>query len=60
MAAPSCPATSTGPLIVEARMEHTLPASTDGVVGDLLVQVSDRVALHQLLAVIEPGPNLRG
>ncbi len=42
-------------VVVEAmKMEHTLRASTDGVVSDLLVQVGDRVALNQLLAVIEP------
>ena len=44
-------------VVVEAmKMEHTLRASTDGVVTELLVQVGDRVALNQLLAVIEPAP----
>ena len=43
-----------GPVVVEAmKMEHTLRARTDGVVGELLVQVGDRVALNQLLAVID-------
>ncbi len=43
--------------VVEAmKMEHTLRASTDGFVTDLLVQVGDRVALDQLLAVIDPAP----
>ena len=41
-------------VVVEAmKMEHTLRAGTDGVVGDLLVHVGDRVALSQLLAVID-------
>ena len=45
-------------VVVEAmKMEHTLRASTDGVVTELLVQVGDRVALNQLLAVIDPAPN---
>ena len=44
-------------VVVEAmKMEHTLRAGTDGVVSDLLVQVGDRVALNQLLAVIDPAP----
>jgi biotin carboxyl carrier protein len=42
-------------VVVEAmKMEHTLRASTDGVVTELRAQVGDRVALNQLLAVIEP------
>jgi acetyl-CoA/propionyl-CoA carboxylase biotin carboxyl carrier protein len=42
-------------VVVEAmKMEHTLRAGADGVVSDLLVQVGDRVALNQLLAVIDP------
>jgi acetyl-CoA/propionyl-CoA carboxylase biotin carboxyl carrier protein len=47
-----------GPVVVvEAmKMEHTLRATADGVVTELLVHVGDRVALHQLLAVIEPTP----
>jgi acetyl-CoA/propionyl-CoA carboxylase, biotin carboxylase, biotin carboxyl carrier protein len=45
-------------VVVEAmKMEHTLRAATDGVVTELLVQVGDRVALNQLLAVVEPAPN---
>ncbi|MEP7113427.1 MAG: biotin carboxylase N-terminal domain-containing protein [Ilumatobacteraceae bacterium] len=41
-------------VVVEAmKMEHTLRASTDGAVTELLVHVGDRVALNQLLAVIE-------
>jgi acetyl-CoA/propionyl-CoA carboxylase biotin carboxyl carrier protein len=44
-------------VVVEAmKMEHTLRASTDGVVTGLLVQVGDRVALNQLLAVIDAAP----
>jgi len=44
-------------VVVEAmKMEHTLRASTDGVMAELLVQVGDRVALNQRLAVIEPTP----
>jgi acetyl-CoA/propionyl-CoA carboxylase biotin carboxyl carrier protein len=44
-------------VVVEAmKMEHTLRASTDGFVRDLRVQVGDRVALNQLLAVIDPAP----
>jgi acetyl-CoA/propionyl-CoA carboxylase biotin carboxyl carrier protein len=44
-------------VVVEAmKMEHTLRASTDGIVTELLVQVGDRVALNQLLAVIDPAP----
>ncbi len=44
-------------VVVEAmKMEHTLRASTDGVVTEVLVQVGDRVALSQLLAVIELAP----
>ncbi|HEY0518789.1 MAG TPA: biotin carboxylase N-terminal domain-containing protein [Ilumatobacteraceae bacterium] len=42
-------------VVVEAmKMEHTLRASTAGVVADVLAHVGDRVALYQLLAVIEP------
>ncbi len=41
-------------------MEHTLRAGTDGVVGDVLVHVGDRVALNQLLAVVEPTQHRRG
>jgi acetyl-CoA/propionyl-CoA carboxylase biotin carboxyl carrier protein len=42
-------------VVVEAmKMEHTLRASTDGIVTELLAHVGDRVALNQLLAVIEP------
>ncbi|MGZ4770491.1 MAG: acetyl/propionyl/methylcrotonyl-CoA carboxylase subunit alpha [Ilumatobacteraceae bacterium] len=44
-------------VVVEAmKMEHTLRASTDGIVSELLVHVGDRVALSQLLAVIDPAP----
>ncbi len=44
-------------VVVEAmKMEHTLRATIDGVVSELLVQVGDRVALNQLLAVIDPAP----
>ena len=44
-------------VVVEAmKMEHTLRASTAGVVGDLLVRVGDRVVLDQLLAVVDPAP----
>jgi acetyl-CoA/propionyl-CoA carboxylase biotin carboxyl carrier protein len=44
-------------VVVEAmKMEHTLRAGTDGVVTELLVHVGDRVALNQLLAVIDPAP----
>jgi acetyl-CoA/propionyl-CoA carboxylase, biotin carboxylase, biotin carboxyl carrier protein len=44
-------------VVVEAmKMEHTLRATTDGVVSDVLVQVGDRVALNQLLAVVDPAP----
>ncbi len=43
-------------VVVEAmKMEHTLSAAIDGVVGDVLVNVGDRVALNQLLAVLEPA-----
>ncbi len=43
-------------LVVEVmKMEHTLRAAIDGVVGDVLVNVGDRVALNQLLAVLEPA-----
>jgi acetyl-CoA/propionyl-CoA carboxylase biotin carboxyl carrier protein len=42
-------------VVVEAmKMEHTLRAGVDGLVGDVLVQVGDRVALNQLLAAIQP------
>jgi acetyl-CoA/propionyl-CoA carboxylase biotin carboxyl carrier protein len=44
-------------VVVEAmKMEHTLRATTEGFVTELLVQVGDRVALDQLLAVIDPAP----
>jgi acetyl-CoA/propionyl-CoA carboxylase biotin carboxyl carrier protein len=43
-------------VVVEAmKMEHTLRAGADGFVTDLRVSVGDRVALNQLLAVIEPA-----
>ena len=43
-------------VVVEAmKMEHTLRAAIDGVVGDVLVNVGDRVALNQLLAVFQPA-----
>ncbi|MCU1359955.1 MAG: Carbamoyl-phosphate synthase chain ATP-binding protein [Ilumatobacteraceae bacterium] len=43
-------------VVVEAmKMEHTLRAAIDGVVGDVLVNVGDQVALNQLLAVLEPA-----
>jgi acetyl-CoA/propionyl-CoA carboxylase biotin carboxyl carrier protein len=42
-------------VIVEAmKMEHTVRAVADGVVTEILVGVGDRVALNQLLAVVEP------
>ncbi len=37
-------------------MEHTLRATTGGIVSDVPVHVGDRVALNQLLAAIEPAP----
>ena len=44
-------------VVVEAmKMEHTLRAGTDGVVSELVAQVGDRVALNQLLAVIDSAP----
>ncbi len=43
-------------VVVEAmKMEHTLRAGVDGFVTDLRASVGDRVALNQLLAVIEPA-----
>jgi acetyl-CoA/propionyl-CoA carboxylase biotin carboxyl carrier protein len=43
-------------VIIEAmKMEHTLRAATGGVVTDLRVHVGDAVAVHQLLAVVEPA-----
>jgi biotin carboxyl carrier protein len=44
-------------VVVEAmKMEHTLRATTGGIVSDVPVHVGDRVALNQLLAAIEPAP----
>ena len=41
-------------LVVEAmKMEHTLLAPVDGVVGEVLVQAGQQVALDETLAVIE-------
>jgi acetyl-CoA/propionyl-CoA carboxylase biotin carboxyl carrier protein len=43
-------------VVVEAmKMEHTLRASADGIVSDVLVHVGDRVSLKQLLAVVDPA-----
>ncbi len=43
-------------VVVEAmKMEHTLRAGADGFVTELRASVGDRVALNQLLAVIEPA-----
>jgi len=45
-------------VVVEAmKMEHTLRAGIDGSVTEVLAHVGDRVALNQLLAVIEPTPS---
>jgi acetyl-CoA/propionyl-CoA carboxylase, biotin carboxylase, biotin carboxyl carrier protein len=44
-------------IVVEAmKMEHTLSASIAGTVAQLLVRVGDRVALNQVVAVLEPAP----
>ncbi|TVT57400.1 acetyl/propionyl-CoA carboxylase subunit alpha [Amycolatopsis rhizosphaerae] len=43
-------------LVVEAmKMEHTLVAPVDGVVGELNVQVGQQVALDEILAVVTPA-----
>ncbi len=43
-------------VVVEAmKMEHTLTAPLAGIVADVPVSVGDKVALKQLLAVVEPA-----